>query len=150
MISLRIVRVCVILLLAVLSVAGSAAAGETRVSKGHELFLQHCAACHGSKADGHGPLADQLSPRPADLRQLSKKYGNPLREDQIARFMDGRSEVAAHGSREMPVWGEEMWQNPEAKEKPNQVSDSVADIIRYLQSIQIAEPHASLESSLRR
>ena len=142
MISLRFMRICMILLPAVFSAATSAAGRESPISRGRELFLQHCAACHGAKADGHGPLADELSPRPADLRQLSKKYGNPLREDQIARFMDGRAQVAAHGSREMPVWGEEMWQSP--KGKSTQVSDSVADIIRYLQSIQIPEPHASV------
>ena len=146
MTSLRFIRICMVLLPAVLSAAVSAAAGEPQIVKGRELFLQHCAACHGANADGHGPLADELSPRPADLRQLSKKYGNPLRENEIARFMDGRAQVAAHGPREMPVWGEEMWQSPEKAGSPRPVSDSVADIVRYLQSIQTSEPHAALES----
>ena len=139
MISLRFVRVCMIVLLAISAAAASATAGESRITKGRELFMQHCAACHGAKADGHGPLADELSPRPADLRQLSKKYGNPLREDQIARFMDGRAQVTAHGPREMPVWGDEMWQSPAKSGSPRPVSDSVADIIGYLQSIQVPE-----------
>jgi hypothetical protein len=113
------------------------------IRKGRELYLEHCAACHGVNADGHGPLEHELTAPPADLRLLSRKYGDPLREDEIARFMDGRADVAAHGPRDMPVWGWEMWQNPEGSGNPNQVSDSVAHTIHYLQSIQIVGSHAS-------
>jgi hypothetical protein len=115
--------------------------------EGRQLYLQHCAACHGVKGDGHGPLEHELTAPPADLRLLSRKYGNPLPEDQIARFMDGRADVRAHGPRDMPVWGEEMWQYPEGSGNPNQVSDSVAHIIHYLQSIQIVGSHASREAT---
>ena len=115
------------------------------IRKGRELYLEHCAACHGIKADGHGPLEHELTAPPADLRLLSRRYGNPLPEDQIARFMDGRADVKAHGPRDMPVWGEEMWQYPEGSGNPNQVSDSGADIIHYLQSIQIVGSQASRE-----
>jgi mono/diheme cytochrome c family protein len=139
----------VILLLCCLSLSARAAAGDNDIAKGRELYLEHCAACHGTKADGHGPLEHELMARPADLRLLSRRYGNPLPEDQIARFMDGRADVKAHGPRDMPVWGEEMWQYPEGQGNPNQVSDSVALIIRYLQSIQIVERHASLEQKRR-
>jgi len=62
--------------------------------------------------------------------------------------MDGRADVQAHGSRDMPVWGEEMWKYPEGQGTPNQVSDSVAEIIGYLQSIQIAGHRASFEQKL--
>jgi hypothetical protein len=117
------------------------------ISEGREQYLEHCAACHGIKADGHGPLEHELKAPPADLRLLSRRYGNPLPEDQIARFMDGRADVKAHGPRDMPVWGEEMWQYPEGSGNPNQVSDSVAHIIHYLQSIQIVGSHASREKT---
>jgi hypothetical protein len=113
------------------------------IRKGRELYLEHCAACHGVNADGHGPLEHELATPPADLRLLSWKYGDPLYEDKIARFMDGRADVIAHGPRDMPVWGWEMWQNPEGTGNPNRVSDSVAHTIHYLQSIQIVGSHAS-------
>ena len=117
------------------------------ISEGRKQYLQHCAACHGVKGDGHGPLEHELREPPADLRLLSRRYGNPLPEDQIARFMDGRADVKAHGPRDMPVWGWEMWQNPERSGNPNQVSDSVAQLIHYLQSIQIVGSHASREET---
>jgi len=135
-----------ILLLALLVFVGipqTSNAGE--LSDGRKLYLEHCAACHGLKADGHGPLEHELAKPAADLRILSKRYGNPLPDDQIARFMDGRADIKAHGPRDMPVWGDEMWKYPEGKGNPNQVSEPVAKIIRYLQSIQISGTHASMK-----
>src|SRR5271167_3669101 len=84
-----------------------AVGGNAAVERGRALYLQHCAACHGVKGNGHGVLEPELSTPPADLRLLSKRYGNPLEEDQIAKFMDGRADIKAHGPRDMPVWGEE-------------------------------------------
>ncbi len=145
----KLLQLRIILLFGFLLVSAPAVAGSDRLGKGQQLYLQHCAACHGIKADGHGPLEHELSRPPTNLRHLSERYGNPLPEDQIARFMDGRAEVKAHGPRDMPVWGEEMWKYPPGHENPNQVSDSVAEIIGYLQSIQIAEHRASFEQKLR-
>jgi mono/diheme cytochrome c family protein len=132
-----------IILLGCLLLTRPAAVWGNDIAEGRKSYLQHCAACHGVKGDGHGPLEHELREPPADLRLLSRRYGNPLPEDQIARFMDGRADVKAHGPRDMPVWGWEMWQYPEGSGNPNQVSDSVAHIIHYLQSIQIVGSHAS-------
>ena len=138
----------IILLVGCLLVSAPADAGSDHFGKGRQLYVEHCAACHGIKADGHGPLEHELSTPPTDLRHLSKRYGNPLPEDQIARFMDGRADVKAHGPRDMPVWGEEMWKYPEGHGNPNQVSDSVEEIIGYLQSIQIVGHRTSFEQKL--
>jgi len=116
-------------------------ASATDLPTGRKLYVEHCAACHGTDGDGRGPLAPELTKPPADLRRLSKKYGIPLAVGQIARFMDGREDVKAHGPRDMPVWGWEMWQNSEGKRNPNEVSEPVAQIIGYLQSIQVDNPH---------
>jgi mono/diheme cytochrome c family protein len=143
----RTFQVHIILLLACLLLTKPAIAQGNDIDEGRKLYLQHCAACHGTKGDGHGPLEHELTVRPADLRLLSRRYGNPLPEDQIARFMDGRADVKAHGPRDMPVWGWEVWQYPEGSGNPNQVSDSVAHIIHYLQSIQIVGSHASRDEN---
>lgn len=37
------------------------------VARGRELFEANCAACHGLRARGDGPLAATLNPKPADL-----------------------------------------------------------------------------------
>jgi mono/diheme cytochrome c family protein len=126
--------------------AVSPTANADELSDGRQLYIDHCAACHGINGDGHGPLEHELAKPAADLRILSKRYGNPLPYDQIARFMDGRADVKAHGSRDMPVWGEEMWKNPPGKGNPNEVSEPVAKIIRYLQSIQITGTRAAVKT----
>ena len=39
-------------------------ADQAAVSKGKALYLEHCAVCHGSKADGKGPAADSFEVEP--------------------------------------------------------------------------------------
>ncbi len=127
---------------------GASAFAGANVANGRALYLRDCASCHGIDADGRGPVAPALKTPPADLRILSKRYGNPLPEDQIARFIDGRADVLAHGPREMPIWGERVWAPGEAEEKETKVSHRVADLVAYLQSIQKAQQQARLEQSL--
>jgi mono/diheme cytochrome c family protein len=43
--------------------AGPAAAGED----GQKLFSVKCAACHGEKGDGKGPLAKTFDPKPGNF-----------------------------------------------------------------------------------
>jgi mono/diheme cytochrome c family protein len=123
----------------------SALAHAGDITHGRVLYVRYCASCHGVKGDGHGPVAPALKTPPADLRLLSARYGDPLPEDQIASFIDGRADVAAHGPREMPVWGEEVWQYPEGKGPETQVTPRVADLVAYLRSIQTLQHHASIK-----
>jgi mono/diheme cytochrome c family protein len=105
---------------------------------GQILFHTYCAACHGVRADGNGPVAPELSTPPPDLTRLVDRYGLPLPKEKLAAFIDGRTAVAAHGSREMPVWGERFFSgDPELN--PNLEGAkrrTIAVIIEYLESIQ--------------
>jgi len=98
---------------------------------GHVLYSRYCSSCHGVDADGHGPVASVLTRSPTDLRHLGERYGRPLATDRIARRVDGRDEVAAHGSREMPVWGE-RFRAPEGSIDPR-----IRAIVDYLDSVQV-------------
>lgn len=115
------------------------------IAKGRALYRRICAACHGVDGDGNGPAAPALSVKASDLRTLAARYGNPLPQDQIARFIDGRADVIAHGPRDMPVWGEQVWEFPEGKGRSNEVAPEVANLIGYLQSIQRLGRAASFE-----
>ena len=88
-----------------LAVNNAASAGSKQIQRGQALYLQYCVSCHGPTAQGDGPVAGALSTPPANLRRLAERFGNPLPEDQVARYIDGRAEVKAHGPRDMPVWG---------------------------------------------
>jgi mono/diheme cytochrome c family protein len=120
--------------LLVLLLACDAALAATRVERGgaegRVLYTRYCGACHGIGADGHGPVAPVLRESPADLRRLSQRYGSPLDADAVARFVDGREAVAAHGPREMPIWGE-RFAAPE-----HAVDRRIRAIVQYLDTIQ--------------
>ncbi|MGH7779120.1 MAG: c-type cytochrome [Candidatus Binataceae bacterium] len=78
---------------------------DAHIAQGHMIYRQYCASCHGLKDEGDGPMARVLTTPPANLRLLSERYGNPLPRETIARIIDGRVAVKAHGPRDMPVWG---------------------------------------------
>jgi mono/diheme cytochrome c family protein len=132
-----------ILLLGLVLLGAASISRADEVSVGKALYLRNCAACHGVKADGNGPAAPALTTKATDLRFLSDRYGNPLPQDQIARFIDGRADVIAHGPRDMPVWGDKVWEYPEGKGNQHQVTPRVAALIAYLQSIQKTGHNAS-------
>lgn len=46
---------------------------------GHDLFVRHCAPCHGARADGGGPRAANLATAPADLTTLTGEQRDPRR-----------------------------------------------------------------------
>jgi len=136
-----------ILLLGLFVLGAASISSADEISQGKALYLRICAPCHGVKADGNGPAAPAFTTKATDLRVLSARYGNPLPQDQIARFIDGRADVIEHGPRDMPVWGDKVWQYPEGKGNERQVAPRVAALIAYLQSIQkighnaLYEPH---------
>ena len=80
-------------------------ARPTETLNGVDLFKEYCAVCHGSAAKGDGPAAEALKKRPSDLTQLARKNGGSFPELQVINYIKGEDVVAAHGSRDMPVWG---------------------------------------------
>ena len=52
-------------LLPLLLLPGVAFAGDA--TKGKTTYSANCMACHGDKADGNGPAAMALDPKPADF-----------------------------------------------------------------------------------
>jgi mono/diheme cytochrome c family protein len=107
------------------------------VTEGRVLYTRYCASCHGLTADGRGPVAPLLSRPPADLRRLAARYGSPLPADRIARFIDGRDDVGAHGARDMPVWGERFRvPEPEQSGRKPGIDPRIRAIVLFLASVQ--------------
>lgn len=74
-------------------------------AKGPEMFRAYCATCHGVDGRGGGPAADALKKRPADLTQLTRKYGGKFPAFRVSNVIQGYDSEGAHGSRDMPIWG---------------------------------------------
>jgi cytochrome c553 len=69
------------------------------------MFDSYCATCHGKDGKGTGPAAKALAKAPADLTKISARNKGTYPETQVRRYIQGLDEVAAHGSRDMPMWG---------------------------------------------
>lgn len=74
------------------------------VEKGHRLFKQYCATCHGITAKGEGPVAAALKVGPPDLTAL-QQAGEKFPFYRVQTKIDGEKDVTAHGTSKMPVWG---------------------------------------------
>ncbi len=75
-------------------------------SIGAQEYLNACASCHGPGGKGDGPVASTLKRAPADLTKLSEANNGVFPLERTFQVIDGRLEVAAHGTRDMPLWGE--------------------------------------------
>jgi mono/diheme cytochrome c family protein len=92
------------------AVAMFAFAGETSAQAkrdaGKREYDSKCAVCHGKSGKGDGPLAGMVDTRGgADITTLQKKNGGVFPILRVTDTIDGRYEVKAHGTRDMPIWG---------------------------------------------
>ena len=49
---------------------------EKSVLDGQTLYLQNCSDCHGVNADGSGPDADDMEPRPSNLAAMAGHHSD--------------------------------------------------------------------------
>lgn len=84
--------------------ASAQAQTGTRVDPGKREFEARCASCHGVTGKGNGTISDLLRRSPPDLTQLARNNAGILPMERLYQSILGDS-VAAHGSRDMPVWG---------------------------------------------
>ncbi len=126
-------------ILAVIALLPATAFPEQKSPPGKAIYSERCFVCHGASGKGNGPYAPLLTKRPADLTQLAKKNNGVFPEDKVASFIDGRQDVAAHGPREMPIWGERFAE----PEHPggNRLGEAVVHkriqaLVQYLSTIQ--------------
>jgi mono/diheme cytochrome c family protein len=125
------------LALAMILAAGAASAQDAE--SGAVLFQDHCATCHGTAAEGNGPMTAVLSIAPPDLTVLAEANGGTFPLERVVRRVDGREEVLAHGG-PMPVFGMilggESGMVDAFDGTPVFTTRAVVDIAVWLQSVQ--------------
>ena len=115
---------------AVVTVSMSDGGHTESKESGQYWYSNYCASCHGTAGKGDGPVAKFLSGAPADLTKLAEANGGTFPSARIADVVDGRREVGAHGTREMPVWGRAV------RFGPTIVRARVRAIVDYLSTLQ--------------
>lgn len=123
----------------------AAGPSKSHIAQGELEFRLYCGQCHGMEATGNGPVARALRTKPANLRLLTKNRGGVFPEQEIRDFVDGTKQMAAHGNREMPIWGlafqyrgsgsrEIHGPPPASKAEVDRRIDRLVDYIRSIQS----------------
>ena len=134
---LALVAAGAIALLAGAAAAQPAAPDPVLADLGQPLFARHCAACHGVEGRGDGPVAPALQPRPPDLTTIAVRRGGAFPAGEIARTIDGRFRITAHGTRAMPIWGQRFGADiPESDVGESIARGKIASLVEYLKSIQ--------------
>ena len=101
---------------------------------GVDNFHAYCASCHGRDGKGHGPAAKEFKTQPPDLTTIIVRNRGVFPRGTIRDIIaNGSPDIAAHGSREMPVWGPAF----HALDSSDRAADlRLANIVEYLSSIQ--------------
>lgn len=108
---------------------------KTNPTDGKQMYSSYCAPCHGVDGRGHGPVAAALKEPPSDLTLLAKANHGKFPETHIIAVMRFGTEVQAHGSVEMPVWGQIFGQM--SKTNPQEKDLRAANLSHYLETLQV-------------
>lgn len=127
----------VLLALALAQTATGQKSPEPAQKRGLAEYQKYCASCHGVDGDGQGFVAGALKVPPTDLTRLTERYGQPLPRPKLIGFIDGRRPVVAHGNREMPIWGQRLWEDLPSRTPEMRKRGTILVILDYLESIQI-------------
>jgi mono/diheme cytochrome c family protein len=104
---------------------------------GAELYARFCASCHGADARGEGPVSRELKRGAVDLTRIAARHGGTYPDNWVYRVIDGREYLVAHGPREMPVWGVELWREQGADvDAGRRTEGAIARLVAYLRTLQ--------------
>lgn len=88
------------------AISASVNAVDNMVDVGKREYINSCAVCHGADGQTRTQATEFLKVVPADLTTLSKRNGGVFPMARVFESIDGRSDFKAHGSRDMPIWGQ--------------------------------------------
>ena len=97
---------------AITIVSGGQTLAAEVLDPGKAEYHSSCAPCHGSDGKGAGPISAMLKVPPPNLTVLAKKNKGVLPFSAVYEIIDGRKTVMAHGTRDMPIWGDRYAPEP--------------------------------------
>jgi mono/diheme cytochrome c family protein len=123
--------------LLILASSGEVRAADYVAMSGKDLYVRFCASCHGVTGKGDGSVAGSFKVEVPDLTLIARRAKGVYPRDRIEKIIDGRHIIGAHGSRTMPVWGEDFSRleigNPEAERSTRLIILRLADYVWLLQ-----------------
>ena len=123
------------------AVSGIARADDNmQLDVGKKQYMKYCATCHGPSGTGTDGAASRLFTKPpTNLTLLAKNNGGKFPMMEVIGIVRGDQPIAAHGTREMPVWGQIIGGDPteEGMYKKDAAEAQILTIGTYLESIQV-------------
>jgi mono/diheme cytochrome c family protein len=98
--SLRILGAAFVLSAAPLQLAAQGA------SLGELEYMNSCVQCHGASGTGDGVIAGYLTTSLPDLTRLQAENDGVFPFARLYEVIEGTADVGAHGTSEMPAWGQ--------------------------------------------
>jgi hypothetical protein len=111
-------------------------AKPTSAVSGESMYVNYCAACHGTNGKGNGPALRALNSRPEDLTMLARNNGGKFPVDHVVSVLRFGSTSQAHDSINMPVWGPILG----SLNRSNSVAEQqqrISNLTRYLNTMQV-------------
>jgi mono/diheme cytochrome c family protein len=106
------------------------------VQTAKELFLAHCASCHGPSGKGDGPAAKALKTPPSDLTTLAARNGGQFPEMKVLGAITAGPRIPSHGSAVMPVWGPMFREVTDAATEAD-VQLKIYNLMEYIKTLQV-------------
>jgi mono/diheme cytochrome c family protein len=111
-------------------------------SIGSMEFQKNCAACHGMSGKGDGPFLEFLKERPSDLTLIAKRNGGVYPVKDVYEWIRDPSKIRAHGTKEMPIWGDRYSQEimetygPDYTGPGSSVHERILELVFYVGTLQ--------------
>jgi len=130
--------------MAFLCANGLAWGQQQSVDLGKREYDSNCAGCHGPTGKGDGTYLPYLTKTPTDLTTLAKANNGVFPYQKAYEIIDGRQTVAAHGPRDMPIWGADYlsqspkdWDSVMVFDRELYVRARIAALLDYLNRLQV-------------
>ena len=105
--------------------------------EGKDNYMAYCAVCHGADAKGAGPAAPAMKAMVPDLTMIAKRNNGKFDRLAVQYIISGSGKIAtpAHGSTDMPVWGE-AFQSQGASATKEHATLRIQNLVKYLELLQ--------------
>lgn len=107
---------------------------QTSPASGQQMYENYCAVCHGVDGKGNGPAASALKTAPTDLTALKARNNGKFPELHVYAAIQGDRDLPAHGSVEMPIWGD-VFQTM-SRGSTGEVQMRISNLILYIKGLQ--------------
>lgn len=108
---------------------------RTSAASGAQMYDTYCATCHGKDGKGGGPAASALKVPVPDITRMAADNNGVFPELRVYGSIKGDPVMpAAHGSKDMPVWGDVFQSMTRGDNSIEQMR--IANLTAYIKGLQ--------------